>query len=257
MECRSDRLTGSNSRDLLNEYAKPRPRDSADPCPDIDRINAALNRMQQPWDVNESTIEDLLCQLQACKGETGDRYRLLTARLLEAALLCAGHYADNCEFTAAGDLLVNPRRILIHIRGCRHPVVKRRHGRLSEQLAGYCDGQPFPEWFRCNAVLEVAQPALVPDLLQCLERFQCFRADYLESVRRRMEKAAGAMGFLSAWGVSGWEELHRRLHRVSPQERSFVTASLCGFNRKDFNGLGRDIERLARPSGARSHYLKA
>lgn len=254
MECRSERELGSKNRDLHYIYT-PRPRPAPDPHPRIDRINAALNRLQPQLDANESIIEDLLRQTEGCAQEAGNRYRLLTARLLEAALLCAGHYVDNFEFAAAGDLLVNPRRILIHIKGCRHPVIKRRHGRLSEQLAGYCDGQQFPEWFRCNAVLEVAKPALVPDLLQRLERFQCFCADYLDSVRRRMEKAAGAIGFLSAWGITGWEELHRRLHRASPRERSFVAANLCGFDRKDFNRLGRDIERLARPSGSRSCYL--
>ena len=221
-----------------------------------DRINTLMNGLQLPRDANEALIEDLLEKVEHCARDCRARYRLLTARVLEAALLCAGHYADNCEFGAAGDLLVNPRRILVHIRGCRRPLVKRRHGRLSDQLAAYCDTQPFPAWFKHNAVLEISEPALVPHLFQRLERFQCFRPAYLDSIRGRMDKAADTVGFLSAWGITRWEDLHRRFQRASSQEREFIAANLCGFDLADFHGLGREIDRTAHPDEFQSKYLK-
>jgi hypothetical protein len=220
-----------------------------------DRINELLNDLQLPQDANEPLIEDLLGKVEFCARDCQVRYRLLIARVLEAALLCAGHYADNCEFSAAGDLLANPRRILIHIRGCRRPMVKWRHGRLSEQLAAYCGAQPFPEWFKHNAVLEISEPALVPYLHQRLEQFQCFRPAYLDSIRRRMNKAADAIGFLSAWGITGWEDLNRRIRWASPREQEFIAENLCGFDLEDFHGLGVEIDRIAHRAGATNKYL--
>ena len=222
----------------------------------IERINTFLDRLELPQEANEPLIEDLLEKVENCAWESHLRYRLLTARILETALLCAGHYVDNCEFTAAGDLLVNPRQILIHIRGCRHPVVKRRHGKLSEQLAAYCGMQPFSVWFKHNAILEISKSALIPSLLQRLERFHCFRPAYLDSIRRRMDEAGDTIGFLSAWGVTGWEDLHRRIQWTASQERGFIVANLCSFDMRDFHGLGRDIDRMARSGGAKSRYLK-
>lgn len=220
-----------------------------------DRINELLNGLQLPNDANEPLVEDLLEKVELCAQDCQLRYRLLIARVLEAALLCAGHYADNFEFAAAGDLLANPRQILIHIRGCRLPVIKWRHGRLSEQLADYCGKQPFPLWFNHNAVLEISKPALVPHLFQRLKQFRCFRPAYLDSIRRRMEKAADTIGFLSAWGITGWEDIHRHSQSAYLQQQQFISAILCGFDLRDFHGLGREIDRLARPAGVQSEYL--
>jgi hypothetical protein len=219
-------------------------------------INTLLDRLELPRGVNEPLIEELLERVETSARESRFPYRLLTARVLETALLCAGHYADHCEFTAAGDLLANPRQILIHIRGRRHPVVKRRHGKLSEQLAVYCGTQPFPAWFKHNAILEISKPALIPCLLQRLEKFNCFRPGYLDSIRRRMEKAADTIGFLSSRGVTGGEDLHRRIQSAASGERGFITANLCDFDMRDFYGLGLEIDRMAQSGGAKSNYLK-
>jgi hypothetical protein len=221
-----------------------------------DQINAGLNGLQLPHGANEPLIESLLQRIENCDSRSQAQYRLLTARVLEAALVCTGHYVDNCEFGAAGDLFVNPRRILIHIRGYRHPVVKIRHGRLSEQLAPYCRNRPFPTWFKHNAALEIVKPALVPDLLQRLKRSQSFRPAYLDSIHRRMNKVADAIGFLSAWGIAGWEDKHRRIQSTSPQMRGFIAEHLCKFDLENFHALGQEIDRMADMQGIRSRYLK-
>lgn len=258
MKCRSNGDIGPQNRNLPSECGlKSRLHPVTDTHPSsIDRINTTMNRMQLPQDANEPLFEDLLRQIDRCPRGSQPRHRLLTARVLEAALVCTGHYVDNCEFVAAGDLLVNPRRILIHIRGCRHPVVKRRHGGLSEQLAAYSRSHPFPAWFKRNAVLEISKHALVPHLFQSLERYQCFRPAYLDSIRRRMDKAADAIGFLSAWGITGWEDMYRRIQSASLHQRNFIATNLCGFDLEDFHALGREVDGMAHPAGAQSNYLK-
>jgi hypothetical protein len=252
----SDRDIGSQHRSRPNhDDRQPSLLVAADRPWYAERISRLLNHLQLPQGANEPLIEDLLDKIEHIARDCRVRYRLLIARILEAALVCTGHYVDNCEFVAAGDLLVNPRQILIHIRGYRHPIVKWRHGRLSEQLAAYCRNQPFPAWFKRNAILEVSQPALIPFLFQRLEKFQCFRPTYLDSIRRRMNKAADAMEFLSTWGVTGWEDLHRRIQWASPNERDVIAANLCGFDLEEFHGLGREIDRMAQGTGDKSGYL--
>jgi len=97
-------------------------------------LNKALDNLHVPHEVNEQTIENFLENLEAYGKTLRPVYWLMMARLFELSLICAGYYADNCEFPAAGDLLVNPRKILIHQKGYPHPLVKQRHGRLTEQL---------------------------------------------------------------------------------------------------------------------------
>jgi hypothetical protein len=257
MDNRTDEDAGSQEPDLAERYSrKPSLHTVTDNQEwSIDRINARLNDLQLPHEVNEPLIEGLLQQIDHCAHGSQARSWLLTARVLEAALVGTGHYVDNCEFGAAGDLLANPRQVLIHLRGYRQPIVKKRHGRLSEQLAPYCRYHPFPAWFKDNAALEIAKPALVPDLLQRLERSRCFRPAYLDSIHRRMNKAADTIGFLSAWGLTGWEDMYQRLQAASRQQQEFIADNLCGFDLEDYHGLGREIDLRAGAAGIQSRYL--
>ena len=50
-----------------------------------------------------------LKQRGTLNGRSHQIYWLTYVRIREAALLCAGNYADNGEYQAAGDLLVNPQ----------------------------------------------------------------------------------------------------------------------------------------------------
>jgi len=74
----------------------------------IARISTEVERKDAPHLLNEKIIER--CWSHASRFESGcpRGYWLLVARLTEATLLCAGNYADSCEFEATGDLLVNP-----------------------------------------------------------------------------------------------------------------------------------------------------
>lgn len=224
----------------------------------LNHINSILDRLRLPTGVNENIIEELVQPLEGCAHAEFPQYRLLIARVLEAALVCTGHYVDTCEFSAAGDLLVNPRQILIHQKGHSMPIVKARHGKLSDQL----DVIPepclsFPEWFKHNAMLEVTKPALLPDLFQRLEAFGSFRKTYLDSIRQRMDKVADAIGFLSAWQVFTLEDLYTRIQSADIRQRRFIHANLCRFDTADFHRLGLEIERISRCSDCSSRYLAA
>jgi hypothetical protein len=70
-------------------------------------LNEELEDLRLPHEINEPAIEGLLKKLEGSGASDQSLYWLLMARMFELALFCAGHYADNCEFTAAGDLLVN------------------------------------------------------------------------------------------------------------------------------------------------------
>ena len=224
----------------------------------LSQLNSILNRLQIPRDVNEPILESILERLERSGDDSLPQYQLLTARLLEAALVCAGHYVDNCEFSAAGDLLVNPRQILVHRNGHLQPEIKMRHTKLSEQLDPHCERcLPFPIWFKHNAIVQISKPALIPDLLNRLELFKSFQYTYLESIRERMNKAADTIGFLSAWHLSGWEDLYRRMQSAAPQQRSFISESLCRFEARDFHCLGLEISQISCHADCRSNYLTA
>lgn len=98
------------------------------------RFNHLLDQQVVPYTINESTV--VAFREELCRKGNPDSlcYWLLMARLAELTLLCAGHYADCGEVTAAGDLLVNPRRADIYMQGVVPSIRKYRHRRLSEQL---------------------------------------------------------------------------------------------------------------------------
>jgi len=98
-------------------------------------LNENLDNLHMPVGANEQAIENFLQNLEVFDPPSHPVYWLMMSRLFELATICAGHYADNCEFFAARALLVNPRKVLIHRKGCPTPLIKQRHGRLSEQLS--------------------------------------------------------------------------------------------------------------------------
>lgn len=224
-------------------------------CPVL-ALNRALDRAELPHGLNEPDIASFAAALAGCTGAGRREYWLLAARIVEMALVCAGHYADNCEFSAAGDLLLNPRKIRVHVDDERGTITAKRHGRLSEQLNA--DGLPwrrFAAWMQRHARLEIAQKALLPEWVERMERSGVLSDRYLRCVRRRMTRVADTIGFLSAWGLSEFGQLHRRMQQVSAAERAFAEAHLCRFDRRTFDEIGRDIRRLAAHPETPSEFL--
>jgi len=208
-------------------------------------LNEALDNLYVPYGVNEQTLENFLQNLKAFDITPHPVYWLMKARLLELSLILAGHYADNCEFSAAGDLLVNPRKVLIHRKGCPHPLTKRRHGRLTEQLnkRATCREAILLQ-VKHDVTVEIAKPAILPYLFGMIERSGQIASWYLRDAQERMKKIADTIGFLSAWSLSNFEVLHHRLQKMSANTRRFVADHQCNFDTRYFVCLGRKIQRI-------------
>ena len=208
-------------------------------------LNKALDNLHIPHEVNEQTIENYLKSLETFTATDRPVYWLAISRLLELSLICAGHYADNCEFSAAGDLLVNPRKVLIHRKGYPYPMVKHRHGRLTDQLnnKGVCRDNMLL-YLKDDVRVEVTRPAVLPYLLEQIEQSGFIASWYLHDIKERMKKIADTIGFLSAWSLSGFEDLYHRLLKTSSETRRFVSDHQCNFNTCYFVRLGREIPRI-------------
>jgi len=208
-------------------------------------LNDALDNLHVPHEVNEQTIENILQDLEAFAAIDRPVYWLAMSRLLELSLICAGHYADNCEFSEAGDLLVNPRKVLIYRKGYPYSLVKQRHGRLTDQLntSQICRGLCLLK-VKDEIHVEVVKPAVLPYLLEQIEQSCQIASWYLLDVQERMKKIADTIGFLSAWSLSGFEDLHHRLQHISSDTRRFFSDHQCNFNTCYFVRLGREIPRV-------------
>ncbi len=208
-------------------------------------LNALLDAAILPYEVNEGQIEAWLNVLEASGVQAGPVYWLLWIRLTEAALLCAGNYANNCEFSAAGDLLVNPREIKVHAKDTRPPVRKRRHGRLSDQFRTNGLSRRYAiETIKNDYQLEITRPPLLPYLLGSLKASGRVADAYLAHTDRRMRQITDTMGFLTSWQIFEAAELHRRTLSATPETRSFIASHLCGFDSRIFLQAGNAVHRL-------------
>ncbi len=208
-------------------------------------LNESLDNLHVPHEVNEQTIENFLQNLEAYGTTDRPVYWLMISRLFELSLICAGYYADNCEFSAAGDLLVNPRKVLLHRKGYPHPLVKQRHGRLTEQLNQEKKCRELVLFqVKHEVTVEVAKPAILPYLFERIERSCHIASWYLHDAQNRMKKIADTIGFLSAWSLSKFEVLHNRMPKMSTKTRCFVADHQCNFDTRYFVRIGREIPRI-------------
>lgn len=218
--------------------------------------NESLEKDATPFRLCESLLEEKFEHLTKIVTAWDPMSWLTLARLNEMALFCAGNYADSCEFSAAGDLLVNPRLILVHIRGLREPVGKERHTMLTEQFRWVSGTQQgVIHWLKRHTTLETKKEPLLPLLYRLLENSGCISTEYLEWARARMEKIADVIGFLSAWNLTDSLDLYRRMQTESGASRAFIEENLCRFGLGTFEDLGRDLYTLARQGTCRSRFL--
>jgi hypothetical protein len=171
-------------------------------------------------------------------------YWLLLARLAEAALLCAGRYADSCEYRAAGDFLVNPREIRVIDRRSGSSTVKDRHGRLSDLFGIAGEDRPGKlREFARHMVLETTRAPLLPHMTSTLKDSGCISPDYVRHLEQGQCRIADTLAFLAAWRIEDAAELYRRLLASSASEREFAESNLCRFGSEIFNRLGADLRR--------------
>lgn len=205
-------------------------------------INRRLDGIGIPYELNEPFLEEVMGQLNRTDLQESFFYALTLARLLEGTLLCAGHYADNCEFSLAGDLLVNPRKIKVRMKDDAPAFDKIRHGRLTDQLvqlAELCPGRCGDAMMdKRNATCDIVAPALLPCLHSQLAGTGRFGEVYLERVAARMTAVADTMGFLAAGQILSSEALYLRLQAADPEERAFIERHLCRFDSTWFRLFG-------------------
>lgn len=210
-------------------------------------FNAVLDREARPENLNEGFLARKLDELDGLDAGRGAPYWLTLARITELALICAGTYADNGELAAVGDLLVNPRLIVIHVRGLSEPLVKDRRVCMARQLRHLvptADG--VVEWLKGNTWVEIRKEPLLPHLYQRLEQPGLLASSYLESVERRMKRVADVIAFLAAWNLPEGCDVGARLLSLPGQEAKFVGENLCHFGWTLFVGLGEKVRRFGR-----------
>jgi hypothetical protein len=180
-------------------------------------------------------------------------YWLSMARVMELALLCAGNYADFGLIREAGDLIVNPRYTEVHIDGTWEPVRVKRYERMTEQFTDYAPaGTNVSEWLRDSTHLVQVKGPLIPDLYDMLKEADTLSESYLSSVYLRMLKISETMTFI----MQGQRiDPNYPLNGVIPEEKKFVEANLCRYNRKKFHQIGMDIGELLKDENYRSNFL--
>jgi hypothetical protein len=219
-------------------------------------FNLKLDCISRTSRLNESIIENLLAQLNRHRDGDTDVYWLTVARINELALLCAGTYADNCEFRLVGDLLLNPRRVLIHVRGSLRPVTKIRHRGLTEQFRHVADSPlEVIEWLKRETLQEIKEEALLPSLYGLLSSSGRMEKRYLDSVTERKTRIAALSGFLASSGFEDGADIHRWMKNAGPADRRMVDSMLCRFDCGIFFEMGEDIRRMAGSYSEGSRFL--
>ena len=206
--------------------------------------------------LKEEFLVNQMEQLESSRELDGavEIYWLSMSRVMELALLCAGNYADFGQIREAGDLIVNPRHSEVHIDGTWEPVRVRRYERMTEQFRDYVPaGTNVGEWLRDNTQLVHVKGPLIPDLYHMLKEADTLSESYLSSVYLRMQKISQTMTFIMQGQMM---DPNYPLSGVIPEEKEFVEANLCRYNRKKFHQIGMDIGELLKDENYCSSFLK-
>ncbi len=218
-------------------------------------FNRQLDREADAAILNETWLEDKLKHLESLRSDE-PVYWLTLARINELTLLCAGNYADALEPAAAGDLLVNPRRIEVHIKKKPNPVIKKRHTALTEQFYHQASSRAgVMTWLAKETVLVLDKKPLLPHLQEALTDCGWMNSRYLETVERQFQQISCTVGFLAAWHVADAACIHCRMRDAEASQRDFFEANLCRFDIDTFEKMGREVSRMIAADHAWSGFL--
>ncbi len=218
----------------------------------------AIDLHEQVFDhyLTEEFLVNQMEQLESSGEPYGsvEIYWLSMSRVMELALLCAGNYADFGQIREAVDLMVNPRHTEVHIESTWEPVRVKRYERMTEQFADYAPaGTNVREWLRDNTHLVHVKGPLIPVLYDMLKGADTLSESYLSSLYLRMQKISQTMTFIMQGQMI---DKNYPLSGVIPEEKEFVEANLCRYNRKKFHQIGMDIRELLKDENYCSSFLK-
>lgn len=202
-------------------------------------LNDRLDEAARLSRVNEDFLWSALAELDEQSREA-DLYRVTLIRLIELTLWLAGGCVDSGELAATGDLMINPKRKLLFIKGRTGPIVLDRHRRLSEQTRPWRPpGQAAIDWLKRETVLHTPQQALIPELLDRLTKELGDDDPYVHSVLERQKKIASAMGHAATIDHPHGRSLEELVRTASREERPVIEQMLCRFDLTEFKRIGR------------------
>ena len=220
-------------------------------------FNKTLEEKAAPHNLNEKALVSLLNRLEKASLFQDDLYWLSLARINELAIVTAGNCAERCEFSLVGDLLLNPRLILIHVRGRQQPIVKERHTALTEQFRHTATTRGgVMRWLKNHTIVETRTKALLPYLLGRLRHSGLFCESYLAVIESREKRIADLSAYLACQHFESGTTFTRWLQNAGPEERDFMKSRLCRFDFRFFYMLGENIKRTANHVTYKSIFLK-
>ncbi len=205
------------------------------------RYNKDLEEQMDLIQLNESFLESKLEELESILSASDSIEKYSLGRLMELTLFCVGNYANNNCITEVGDFMMNPRLILVHIKGEQFPVKKERHTSLSEQFKNMgTDHYSVVEWLKCNTIIETVKEPMLPYLLNLLDKNGCSQV-YLNSVRKRMSMIVELISYLSMARISKETNIKDWKSSLGKNDRVMMEDLFYRFDTTVFYDLGEKI----------------
>ena len=219
-------------------------------------VNLELDRRAASGRVDEDWLADETAGLETAGSVCEDVHWLTLARLAELAVFRAGGLIDRGRLREAGDLMFNPRLILVHVKGRSTPVRKERHAAMTEQFRPLAGTADVKTWLKQNTINEIREKPLVPALLETLRAGGRLAVEGLDRLEARTRRAADAVNLVSACLNGPWGDFEEYLRKAGEADRLFVESGLCRFDLDRFWDLGGEIDAAAWRPGYRSPFLR-
>jgi len=206
--------------------------------------------------INKSFFERWLLRIKAMVSPEPRCYWLFMARINELALFCAARYVDCCEFTRAGELMMKPNQFLIRRKGESGESSKQCH--IIRTLPLSCltnEKETLIDLLKKHLQMGDECESLLPYLHKELESSGYMARDYMLSVYTRMQQIIEVAGALAHMGMMDTEEMSQRLSCMDDNQRRNFELSLCRFDQRIFNDMGRELHRLMRQDDISRKYL--
>lgn len=218
---------------------------SSDRHSDYIRYNESLEYLADPGQLNENIIESKLAELEQMSTGSGTLHLLTLLRLAELTLFCAGNHAQNGCITEVGDLLFNPRLILIHVKDKPNPIAKERHTPLTVQLGEMAaTRKSVVEWLKFNTIIEIKDKPVLPHLIDLLKENAC-PDRYLNAIEERMSHISDTVSQLAVSGMIDSRDNRQAVDAIQAEDRISRGKSPFQMDRTVFRELGDRIEHIA------------